>query len=71
VFDRLIRLCVGMGFVFFDYIATSNWELLFFVVGSWGVLTSFFGWCPFYRIIGIDTCPAKFKIIENENVLKN
>ncbi|RAH14053.1 MAG: DUF2892 domain-containing protein [Methanobacteriota archaeon] len=64
IFDRLIRLLAGLGFVFFDYIATSNWEIIFFIIGAWGVMTSVFGWCPFYRLMGIDTCPTNFNVTD-------
>jgi len=30
------------------------------MIGSWSVLTSVFGWCPFYGLMGVSTCPTKF-----------
>ena len=68
IFDRLIRLVFGLGLVFFDYVATPNWELIFFGLGSWGVFTSVFGWCPLYGLMGVETCPTKFKVVENVDV---
>ena len=47
--DRVIRLVSGLGLVTFDYLASSNWELILLIFGAWGVLTSAFGFCPFYR----------------------
>ena len=61
IVDRAMRLSVGMGVVFFDYLANANWEIIFLLFGAWSVLTSVFGWCPFYRVFGVNTCPANFK----------
>jgi hypothetical protein len=57
--DRITRLLAGLGLVTFDYFASSNWEIVFFVIGLWGVLTSAFGFCPFYRLFGINTCATQ------------
>ena len=56
--DRVIRLVSGLGLVAFDYLASSSWEVIFLFFGAWGVLTSAFGYCPFYRIMGYNTCPT-------------
>lgn len=55
--DRLIRLIGGLVIVVIDFIASGDLEIAFVALGVWGVLTSAFGWCPFYRIGGISTCP--------------
>ena len=60
--DRLVRLLTGLGVVLFDYISSANWEIIFLVFGTWSVLTSVFGWCPFYKVFGVRTCPATFNI---------
>ena len=60
--DRVIRLVSGLGLVTFDYLASSNWELILLIFGAWGVLTSAFGFCPFYRIMGHNTCPTSFPV---------
>ena len=67
IFDRVIRLFTGFGIVLFDYLANSNWELLFFLFGLWSVATSVFGWCPFYKVAGVSTCPTSFKNPEGNN----
>ena len=56
--DRVIRLVSGLGLVTVDYLASSSWEVIFLFFGAWGVLTSAFGYCPFYRIIGYNSCPT-------------
>ena len=58
-FDRMIRLISGLGLVTFDYLSSANWEVIFLLFGTWGVLTSVFGYCPFYRMFGYNTCPTK------------
>lgn len=55
--DRLIRLIGGLVIVAIDFIASGDLEIAFVALGVWSVLTSAFGWCPFYRIGGINTCP--------------
>jgi len=66
IVDRVLRLLAGLGVVFFDYISSSTWEIVFLIFGVWTVTTSVFGWCPFYRIFGVNTCPASFQIKQNE-----
>lgn len=65
IFDRVVRLLTGLGVVLFDYIASANWEVIFLIFGVWSVTTSVFGWCPFYKVFGVNTCPASFKLKED------
>ena len=58
--DRVLRLVSGLGLVTFDYFATANWQVVLLLFGTWGVLTSAFGFCPFYKIMGYNTCPTNF-----------
>lgn len=60
--DRIVRLFTGLGVVLFDYISSANWEIVFLLFGTWSVLTSVFGWCPFYKVFGVRTCPTTFKL---------
>ena len=55
--DRLVRVSAGLGIVVFDYAASIDWDILLLVVGCWGVLTSAFGFCSFYKLMGHSTCP--------------
>ena len=66
VVDRVLRLLAGLVVVLFDYISSSTWEIVFLIFGVWTVTTSVFGWCPFYRIFGVSTCPASFQIKQSE-----
>lgn len=62
VLDRILRLSAGLCVVLFDYISNSAWEIVFLIFGVWTVTTSVFGWCPFYRVLGVSTCPASFQL---------
>ena len=62
ILDRVLRLSAGLGVVLFDYISNSAWEIVFLIFGVWSVTTSVFGWCPFYRVFGVNTCPASFQL---------
>ncbi|MFQ3317225.1 MAG: hypothetical protein ACI8T6_000652 [Candidatus Poseidoniaceae archaeon] len=55
--DRLIRLSAGFGMVAIDYVGDLNWDILLLALGCWSVLTSAFGFCPFYKLMGHSTCP--------------
>ena len=57
--DRGIRLVSGASLLTFDYLASSSWEIVFLVLGLWGLVSSVFGFCPFYSIMGVNTCPTK------------
>jgi len=64
--DRLLRMGLGLGVVVFDYLASPLWEVVLLGVGIWTVTTSVFGWCPFYRLIGFNTCPTNFTLITED-----
>ena len=36
-FDRTVRMFTGLGLVTFDYLANADWEIAFFVLGTWTV----------------------------------
>lgn len=69
IVDRFIRLSTGVFIVVFDYLANANWEILFLFFGLWGVLTSVLGWCPFYNLVGANTCSRKFSDVENDTII--
>lgn len=54
--DRILRVVVGLALV----IAAATGT-----VGVWGwvgvipLITGLFGFCPAYRLIGLNTCPLK------------
>mgnify|MGYP006110915821 CR=1 FL=1 len=69
--DRIIRLISGFGFVVIDYFSNAQWEIILLLVGLWSVSTSAFGYCPFYRLAGIDTCPTSIKGITKKITVDN
>jgi hypothetical protein len=54
--DRIMRAMFGTSVVVVDFLATVQIEVLFLLVGLWGVLTSAFGYCPFNTLMGRNTC---------------
>ncbi|MDP6234821.1 MAG: DUF2892 domain-containing protein [Candidatus Poseidoniaceae archaeon] len=55
--DRIIRVLSGLIMVTIEYASNLNWDFILLVFGVWGILTSAFGFCPFYKLIGHTTCP--------------
>lgn len=54
--ERVARAVFGSGVVIFDFLATVHIEIVFLVVGLWGVLTSAFGYCPFNGLLNRNSC---------------
>ena len=54
--DKILRVIVGIVLIGLAALG---------IVGAWGwigvvpLLTGFFGWCPLYPLLGINTCPMK------------
>ncbi|MAM36888.1 MAG: hypothetical protein CL988_06990 [Euryarchaeota archaeon] len=55
--DRIIRVLSGLVMVIVEYASNLDWDFILLVLGLWGILTSAFGFCPFYKLIGHTTCP--------------
>ena len=54
--ERIMRASFGSGLVVFDYLATVQIEVIFLIVGLWGVFTSAFGFCPFNGLFNRNSC---------------
>ena len=54
--ERALRAEFGSGVVIVDFLASVQIEILFLLVGLWGVLTSAFGYCPFNGLLNRNTC---------------
>ena len=54
--ERVARAMFGSGVVIFDFFATVHIEIVFLIVGLWGVLTSAFGYCPFNGLLNRNSC---------------
>lgn len=54
--DKILRIIVGLVLIAITLNGT---------IGPWGwigivlLATGLFGWCPLYRLIGMNTCPMK------------
>ena len=54
--ERTLRAVFGSCVVIVDFLASVQIEVLFLLVGLWGVLTSAFGYCPFNGLLNRNTC---------------
>ncbi|MGB0489798.1 MAG: YgaP family membrane protein [Candidatus Poseidoniaceae archaeon] len=54
--ERIARAAFGSGIVVADFLASVQIELVFLVIGLWGVFTSAFGYCPFNGLLNRNTC---------------
>ncbi len=59
--DRVFRGIGGLALLVIDFLASGSWAWVFLIMGVWSVATSAFGWCPFYRLGGVNTCPVPQK----------
>jgi hypothetical protein len=66
--DRLLRALFGSSFVLIDFFATIQLEIVFLIVGLWGVLTSALGYCPFNGLMGRNTCVIKYNEATNDAI---
>ena len=54
--ERTMRAVFGSSVVVVDFLASIQVELVFLVIGLWGVFTSAFGYCPFNGLLNRNTC---------------
>ena len=64
--ERLTRLLFGSSFVIADFFATIQFEIIFLLIGLWGVGTSALGYCPFNGLLGRNSCPIKLETESKE-----
>ena len=59
--DRIIRILLAAlaAFLYFTNVVTGTLGIVILVVGGILLLTSLAGTCPLYRLVGLNTCPAK------------
>lgn len=56
--DRIFRVLVGLGLLSLVFIGPQTmWGL----VGLVPLLTGAIGFCPLYKMFGLDTCPLNMK----------
>ena len=66
--ERILRALFGSSLVLLDFFATIQLEIVFLVLGLWGVLTSAFGYCPFNGLMGRNTCAIAYDDSSSEVV---
>ncbi len=61
VADRVLRIiiAIAIGALYFTGYLHAWWGIALLVVAIIFVITSFVGFCPAYRILGIKTCAVK------------
>lgn len=59
--DRLIRIVVALvvGYLYYTDVISGTLAVVLLIVAGIFVLTSLFGVCPIYRLIGVRTCSRK------------
>ena len=58
--DKILRIVVGLALLAFAFLAPASitWSWIGYV-GVVPLLTGVFGFCPFYPLLGLNTCPMK------------
>lgn len=58
--DRILRVILGLGLVSLVFVGPQT---VWGYVGIVPLLTGLVGFCPLYKIFGLDTCPLKKKTL--------
>ena len=66
--ERILRALFGSSLVLIDFFASIQLEIIFLIVGLWGVLTSALGYCPFNWVMGRNTCAIRYDDVTNDAV---
>jgi hypothetical protein len=59
--DRIIRIILALvfGALYFTGNVTGTLGIVLLVLGGVFLATSAIGFCPLYKIVGLNTCPKK------------
>jgi predicted ABC-type exoprotein transport system permease subunit len=59
--DRIIRLLIAavIAVLYFTNILTGTVGIVLLVFAGIFTLTSLVGFCPLYKLVGLNTCPSK------------
>jgi len=59
--DRIVRIILAavFGLLYFNGAVTGTLGIILLVLGGVFVVTSLVGFCPLYKIFGLNTCPRK------------
>ncbi|MDR2239088.1 MAG: DUF2892 domain-containing protein [Zoogloeaceae bacterium] len=53
--DKILRIIVGAALIIWALTGGPMWAW----IGIIPLATGLMGWCPLYRIVGLNTCPMK------------
>ena len=56
--DKILRIVVGLALISLVFIGPKT---LWGLVGLVPLLTGLFGFCPFYPLLGLNSCPVTSK----------
>ena len=65
VFDSTLRVLVaiGIGILYLNDVISGTLAIVLISVAVILTLTSFFGFCPLYSLLGFNTCTVKKKSV--------
>ncbi len=59
-FDRMLRILIGIGFLVVAFLVLPGmWQWIGGLIGAILLVTGITGVCPAYRLLRINTCPAR------------
>ena len=59
--DRIIRIIIvfTIGVLYWQGLVEGTLAYVLIAVGAVFLITSFVGFCPLYKLVGLNTCPRK------------
>lgn len=59
--DRILRVVLAaiFAYLYFSGTVTGALGLILVILGAVFILTSAIGFCPLYKLVGLNTCPRK------------
>ncbi len=59
--DRIFRIILAavIAFLYYNKTITGTLGIVLLVLAGVFVLTSLISFCPLYKLVGLNTCPAK------------
>lgn len=59
--DRIIRIIIvlAIGVLYWQGLVEGTLAYVLIAVGAVFLITSFVGFCPLYKLVGLNTCPRK------------
>ena len=60
--DKILRIAAGLALLAFAFLAPEGTPFKWFgLIGIVPLATGLVGFCPFYPLLGLSTCPLKSK----------